>query len=108
MIALSHHDTISPQAWRVSPQLATAYCARGMGFMKSIKISEFKVRCLALLDQVRNEGETFLILDGGRPVAQVGPVQSPRGRYPQDDLKGSVEILGDLLAPVLPADSGRR
>lgn len=67
--------------------------------------SEFKAKCLAILDQVNSTRETVTILKRGKPVAQlVPPVQQESG-YPQDDLRGSVRILGDIEAPVLPAEA---
>lgn len=63
--------------------------------------TEFKARCLALLDEVAKTGEVITVLKHGKPVAQVVPAV-PRGAgYPQDALAGSVEFLGDVLEPVV-------
>jgi prevent-host-death family protein len=70
-----------------------------------IQASEFKARCLALLDRVQRTGEPITVLKRGRPVAQIVPVV-PRGdRSPQMTLQGSVEIIGDILEPVLPPEA---
>ena len=69
--------------------------------MRTIRASEFKAKCLAILDEVSRTGETVTILKRGRPVAQVGPPVSESSRYPQDSLKGTVRTLGDIIAPVL-------
>ena len=66
--------------------------------------SEFKTRCLAVLDEIDRTGEPVTILKRGRPVAVVLPVQRGTERYPQDALRGSVEILADILEPAVPAD----
>jgi len=67
--------------------------------MKEIAISEFKAKCLALLDQVQKTKKPILITRFGKPVAEVIP-PSPR---PVSDwigsMKGTVEILGDIIAP---------
>ena len=70
--------------------------------MRALKISEFKAKCLAVVEQVDRTGEPVTILKRGRPVARLVPAASA-DRYPQDSLAGSVEILGDVLSPVLPA-----
>jgi len=69
--------------------------------VRALKISEFKAKCLAVVDQVDRTGEPVTILKRGRAVARVVPAANGE-RYPQDSLTGTVEILGDVLAPVLP------
>src|SRR3954466_13598957 len=69
--------------------------------MKSIGASEFKAKCLAILDEVAASGETVTILKHGRPVAQLVPPAPHQTGFPQDGLAGSLEILGDIIAPVL-------
>jgi prevent-host-death family protein len=67
--------------------------------MKEIAISEFKAKCLALIDQVQKTKKPILITRFGKPVAEVIP-PSPK---PVSDwigsMKGTVEILGDIIAP---------
>ena len=73
--------------------------------MNVYSASEFKAKCLAILDQVNSTREAVTILKRGKPVAQlVPPVQQDAG-YPQDDLLGSVRVLGDIVAPALPAET---
>ncbi len=70
-----------------------------------INASEFKAKCLAILDEVSATGEVVTILKRGRPVAELVPPISSGSRYPQDDLRESVVIKGDILEPVLPAEA---
>jgi prevent-host-death family protein len=66
-----------------------------------INASEFKAKCLAILDEVFATGRTVTILKRGRPVAQlVPPVPRDEG-FPQQSLAGSVEIRGDVVDPVI-------
>lgn len=65
--------------------------------------TEFKARCLALLDEVAATGEVITVLKHGKPVAQVVPAVARAGGYPQDALAGTVEFLGDVIEPVLEA-----
>ncbi|HEX9638490.1 MAG TPA: type II toxin-antitoxin system Phd/YefM family antitoxin [Acidobacteriota bacterium] len=71
--------------------------------MRTINASEFKAKCLAILDEVARTGEPLDIVKRGRPVARLIPATSTRAEFPQNDLVGSVEIVGDILSPVLPA-----
>jgi prevent-host-death family protein len=64
-----------------------------------IKASEFKAKCLALLDQVERTGETLVITKNGRPVAEVTP-HKPAKSSPFGVWKGRVEILGDIISPI--------
>jgi prevent-host-death family protein len=52
---------------------------------KVITATQFKARCLRLLDEVAESGETLVVTKRGRPVARVEPAQPPR------DLRGSVK-----------------
>lgn len=72
--------------------------------MRSINASEFKAKCLAILDEVKRTGEPVTILKRGRPVAQLVPAVHVKAEYAQAALRGSVRILGDVMEPLLPAD----
>ena len=67
--------------------------------------SEFKAKCLAILDQVNSTHEPVTILKRGKPVAQLVPPVPQESGNPQDDLRGSVRILGDIVSPPLPAEA---
>ena len=73
--------------------------------MKQINAAEFKAKCLAILDEVSRTGQPITILKRGKPIARIVPPVPQSGRYPQDTLVGSVEIHGDILAPVLPPEA---
>jgi prevent-host-death family protein len=67
--------------------------------MKPIKASEFKAKCLKLMDQVAETGEILVITKNGRPVAQLGPVQSkPSTLFGAH--KGQIRIKGDVISPL--------
>ncbi len=67
--------------------------------------SEFKAKCLAILDEVSETGEGVTILKRGRPVAQLVPAAPGVGPDPRAGLIGTVKILGDIVAPVVePAE----
>ncbi len=67
--------------------------------MRTIKASEFKAKCLQLMDEVAETGEGIVITKHGRPVTRLEPFRSrPDSLF--GSLAGSVEILGDIVAPV--------
>jgi len=74
------------------------------GHMRSINASEFKAKCLAILDEVSRTGEPLLVLKRGRPVARLLPPLTSEARYPQLTLKGTFEIVGDIVEPAVPAE----
>jgi len=54
--------------------------------LREITATQFKARCLRLLDEVAESGETLVITKHGRPVARVEPPLRP------DDLRDSAKI----------------
>jgi prevent-host-death family protein len=68
--------------------------------MEEVSISEFKAKCLAILEQVRKTKKPIRITRFGKPVAEVVP-PSPdkeRGNW-LGSMKGRGEILGDIISP---------
>ncbi len=65
--------------------------------MKStvVTVSEFKAKCLRLLDEVE-EGEILVITRRGRKIARVSPIAPPK-RSLRGSWKGSVKITGDVV-----------
>jgi len=72
--------------------------------MKEIHAAEFKAKCLAILDEVAQQGESVTILKRGKPVAQLIPPTPRVHQFPQQELMGSVFILGDVVSPTLSAE----
>jgi len=73
--------------------------------MDAMNASEFKAKCLSLLDEVARTGRVLTILKRGKPVAQLVPVVPREKEYPQMTLKGTVTITGDVITPVLPPEN---
>ncbi len=70
-----------------------------VGGARTIKASEFKARCLKLMDEVAESGEEIVITKNGRPVAQLKPYrQKPKSLFGID--RGRIEILGDIIEPI--------
>lgn len=67
--------------------------------MKVVKASEFKAKCLKLMDEVAQTGEPIVITKNGKPVSRLVPHRcKPKELY--GALKGTVTVSGDIVAPV--------
>lgn len=62
---------------------------------ESLPASEFKARCLELLDEVARTGKTIVVTKRGRPVARLAPLEPV---HPLS-LEGSVQYGGDIVGP---------
>lgn len=70
--------------------------------MKTIAATEFKQKCLAVLDRVGPEG--ILITKHGKPVAKLVPVES-RSADLIGSLAGKIQVHGDILTTGLSWDA---
>ncbi len=66
---------------------------------QTIKASEFKAKCLKLMDEVAETGKEYVISKNNRPIARLVPYRTrPASLFGID--KEEVEILGDILEPI--------
>jgi prevent-host-death family protein len=73
--------------------------------MNEVSISEFKAKCLALLEQVRKTKQPLRVTRRGKPVAEVVPPSETFDRMEWiGSMKDSVEILGDIISPAADED----
>ena len=66
----------------------------------TIPAAEFKAKCLALIDRVRDRGEPITITKRGRVVARLVPAGDEDDR-PWLALRGRGRWTGDRFAPVV-------
>ena len=67
--------------------------------MKTIKASEFKAKCLGIMDEVANTGQEFVISKNGQPMVRLVPYRNkPSSLFGID--KNKIEILGDIIEPL--------
>jgi len=71
--------------------------------MREIAISEFKAKCLALLDQVQKTKKPIRVTRRGKPVAEVNPPKPTENRDWIGSMK-DMEILGDIVSPASDED----
>ena len=69
--------------------------------MKEIAISEFKAKCLALLDQVEKTKKPIRVTRRGKAVAEVVPPSAEPVVNWMGSMKRRIEILGDIVAPAI-------
>lgn len=62
--------------------------------------SEFKAKCLALIDRVRERGEPITITKRGRVVARLVPAADEEDR-PWQRLRATARWTGDPFAPAV-------
>ena len=73
--------------------------------MVEISISQFKAKCLALLEEVRRTRKPIRITRHGKPVAEVIP---PSAVADRSSMAGSMKecafIVGDIISPANDED----
>jgi antitoxin (DNA-binding transcriptional repressor) of toxin-antitoxin stability system len=65
-----------------------------------IAAAEFKAKCLALIDRVRERGEPIRITKRGRVGARRGPADDENDR-PWERVRGKVRWIGDPFRPAV-------
>jgi prevent-host-death family protein len=73
--------------------------------MKEVAISEFKAKCLSLLEEVRKTRQPLRVTRHGEPVAEIVPPTAVMDRTKwMDSMKGKMEFLGDIISPANDED----
>ncbi len=67
--------------------------------MQTMKASEFKAKCLGLMDEVNKTGEEIVITKNGKPVSVLKAYKDvPKTLFGLH--KGKIKSNDDLIAPV--------
>jgi prevent-host-death family protein len=73
--------------------------------IEEVAVSEFKAKCLSLLDRVNKTKTPLRVTRRGVPIAEVVPIS------PEDDRKswfgsmtGILKVTGDIVSPVIDPD----
>ncbi len=72
--------------------------------MKEVAISEFKSKCLALLQQVQKTKKPLRITRFGKPVAEVVPPSAETSRDWIGSMANEIKIIGDIVSPANDPD----
>jgi prevent-host-death family protein len=68
---------------------------------KIMPAGEFKAKCLAVMDEVRDKRTPVTITKNGKPVAQLVPVIDKEQPDPIFGfMRGKARIVGDITAPL--------
>lgn len=68
--------------------------------MREISATEFKAKCLHLMDEVAESGDEIIITKKGKPVVRMGPIRPARRKSLYGLFAGEMEILGDIMSPI--------
>jgi prevent-host-death family protein len=75
---------------------------KGKKSIREVSISEFKAKCLALLEEVDKTKISLLVTRRGRPIAEVIPTSpNMEERDWLGSMSDSIEITGDVVSPVI-------
>lgn len=69
--------------------------------MKKMRASDFKARCLAIIDDVQSTGEHVVVTKRGKPVAKMVPVETDNSDI-FGFMAGDFDIVGDIESPAVP------
>lgn len=66
--------------------------------VRHIKASEFKAKCLKIMDEVQATGEEIVVTKNGKPVAKMSAMrETPKTLWYFGMGKGEFEIVGDIV-----------
>lgn len=66
---------------------------------KTIKASEFKAKCLQLMEEIKQTGEEIVITKNGVPVCKLVPVKH-KSKTLFGAHRGRIIVKGDIMAPL--------
>ncbi len=69
--------------------------------MESLSVSEFKAKCLSVLQDINKQKKRVIITKRGKPIAEVIPHDSDSKEIPLED---TVIFMGDIISPVAEDD----
>ena len=72
---------------------------RNLDSSATMKASEFKAKCLQLMDEVAAGGGEVIITKHGRPISRLVPYRTkPSTLFGID--RGRIQVSGDIVGPV--------
>lgn len=71
--------------------------------MRTIQASEFKAKCLLLIDDVAATGEVLVVTKNGKPIAELRPYSVGKTGSPFG-LHRDLRVLGDIVTPIAADD----
>jgi len=65
--------------------------------MKQILISEFKAKCIAIINEICRTRDTVIITRRGQPIAKLEPMNKMPSRRQFGKLKKMMQLTGDIV-----------
>jgi prevent-host-death family protein len=62
-----------------------------------VSATEFRAKCVALLDEIEQRGGLITITRRSRPAAVLGPAKKKAWKSPANSLAGKATIVGDIV-----------
>ncbi len=62
-----------------------------------VSATEFKAKCLALLDEIEQRGVAITVTRRGQPVAVLGAAPKEAWKSPANLWAGKAQIMGDIV-----------
>ena len=67
--------------------------------MKNIRASEFKAKCLKIMDEVARTGEEVVITKNGKAISKLVPFREPVASL-FGTHEANIDVNGDIVAPL--------
>jgi prevent-host-death family protein len=68
--------------------------------MKTLAAGQFKVKCLALINEIAQTRESIIITKYGKPLVKVVPLEEEAIQN-EKPLKGAATFIGDIISPII-------
>ncbi|MFA5792338.1 MAG: type II toxin-antitoxin system Phd/YefM family antitoxin [Candidatus Gracilibacteria bacterium] len=68
--------------------------------MATISATEFKAKCLHMMDDVRFSKTEITITKRGKPIAKLVPIKHKQNFKGFGCMKGTFKITGDIISPI--------
>ncbi|MFN9174845.1 MAG: type II toxin-antitoxin system Phd/YefM family antitoxin [Synechocystis sp.] len=65
-----------------------------------IQLQQFQIRPLELIETVQKTGEEIILTEQGQAIAKIVPLQPLKPGSFLGSMAGSVEVKGDIIAPI--------
>ena len=66
-----------------------------------VSATEFKAKCLSILDDIAQQGQRITVTRRGVAVATIGPVKKAPWKSPIGSWVGRGKIVGDIVSPIV-------
>lgn len=67
---------------------------------RQLGASEFKTRCLGILDEIAETGVPVTITKHGKPIAEVVPIRSKARKSYFGGWEHLIQVKGDIVSPI--------